>query len=232
MKRIHNAKLSPRRLAAILKKQFRLLYAACPGLIVEWDHTIGSGVLDRWPIAGGNGSAENRFEALVRRAVSLLPDAGDADPLVVWFEALRRESLNFYYGSETNEGNEGARHLKGTIRRVCEASANYCAVLENRAFAAERRAQQQAAGQTPDAANPPEPEFKATRQGVAQTGSAKAGAQALAKINRKRGRRPNPTGRSREQAVDHRRRQGSGREAIHQRIAARDPDQRPLHRDG
>ena len=192
MKRIHNAKFSPRRLAAFLKKQFRLLYAACPELIAEWDHIIGSGVLDRWTIAGGDGSAKDRFEALARRAASLLPHAGDADPLVVWFEALRRESLNFYYGSETNEGNEGARHLKGTIRRVCEASANYCAVLESRALAAEGRAQQQAAGQAADAANPaPEPEFQAKTQGVGQTGSAGAAGQAAAKINRRRGRRPN-----------------------------------------
>src|ERR1019366_1526004 len=43
-----------------------------------------------------------------------------------------------------SEGNEGAHHLSGTIQRVCEASANYCAVLESRALAAERRAQQQA----------------------------------------------------------------------------------------
>ena len=39
-------------------------------------------------------------------------------------------------------------------------------------------------------------------------------------------------GRSREQAVDHRRRQGPGWKTIHQRIAARDPDQRPVHRNG
>jgi hypothetical protein len=34
--------------------------------------------------------------------------------------------------------------LSGTIERLCEASANYCALLESRALADERRAQQQA----------------------------------------------------------------------------------------
>jgi hypothetical protein len=82
--------------------------------------------------------------------------------------------------------------VSGTIQRVCEASANYCTVLESRALAAERRAQQQAAGQTADAANPaPEPEFQAKTQGVGQMDSGKAGAQAAAKITRRRGRRPN-----------------------------------------
>ncbi len=122
MKRGHNSKLGPRRLAAILRKQFRLLYAACPGLRAEWDHIIGSKVSGQWRVAGGNGSAEIRFEALARRAASLLPDAGDADALNVWLEVLRRESLNFHYGRESIEsdaaGKEGTRHLSGTIQRV------------------------------------------------------------------------------------------------------------------
>src|ERR1019366_6597537 len=49
-----------------------------------------------------------------------------------------------------SEGNERAGHLSGTIQRVCEASANYCALLESRALAAERRAQQQAPGNAAD----------------------------------------------------------------------------------
>src|ERR1700735_5892 len=136
MKRIPNAKLSPRRLAASLKKHFRVLYAACPRLGAVWDHIIGSGVSGRWEIAGEDHRI--RFEALARRAASLLADAGNEDALIVWLEGLKRESPNFRYGRETFEidsaGNR-AGHLQGTIERVCEASANYCAVLESRALA-------------------------------------------------------------------------------------------------
>jgi hypothetical protein len=166
MKRSHNAKRS---LAAILKKRFSLLHAACPGLRAEWDHIIGSGVSGQWRTEGGDGSAEIQFEDLATRAAFLLPDAGDVAPRVVWLEALRRESLNFSYGRETiesdSEGNERARHLSGTIQRLGEASANYCAVLESRALAAERRAQQQADEQQAD-------EQGADEQGADEQGAA------------------------------------------------------------
>ena len=42
----------------------------------------------------------------------------------------------------------------------------------------------------------------------------------------------NPEGRPREQAVDHGRRQGQGWKTIHQGLAARDADQRSVHRNG
>jgi hypothetical protein len=159
MKRGHIA-LSPRRLAAILKKRFRLLYAACPGLRAEWDYIIGSGELGRWRIDGGYGSVESQFEKLVTQAVSLRPNAGGLAPLVIWLEVLRRESPNFRHGGETiesdSEGNVRARHFSGTIERLCEASANYCAVLESYALADERRAQQRADEQRAVPAEMPE----------------------------------------------------------------------------
>lgn len=185
MQRSHNAKRS---LAAILKKRFRLLHAACPGLRAEWDHIIGSGVSGQWRTEGGDRSAEIQFEDLATRAAFFLPDAGDMAPLVVWLEALRRESLNFSYGRETidsdSEGNERARHLSGTIQRLGEASANYCAVLESRALAAERRAQQQAGEQ--GAAPEEMPESTGRAADEASPANAKATATTVTE-RRKRG---------------------------------------------
>lgn len=166
MKRSHTARLSPRRHAAIRRKEFRLLLAAYPELRYEWDHILGSGVSGDWTIAGGDGSAEVRFKDIAERAASLLPGAGDIDPLVAWLEVLRLEGTNFRYGRETAEGDsdgiERVRHLHGTLLRVCEASANYCSVLESRALA-EHRAQQGA-------------EFREKQQNAPQSDATKASA--------------------------------------------------------
>ena len=52
------------------------------GLRAERDYIVGSGVSGRWTIAGGDGNTKIRFDALARRAASLLPDADDEDALV------------------------------------------------------------------------------------------------------------------------------------------------------
>jgi hypothetical protein len=140
-----------------LGKEFRLLHLACPALRADWDHIIGSGISGEWRRAGAEPGATIQFEALARRAASVAPDAGVPDLLNAWLDALRGEGINFEFGREGIEqnadGSEGARHLTGTIWRVCEASAMYCGVLESRAL---------------------EAEFRATRQGARQPGEAKA----------------------------------------------------------
>jgi len=60
------------------------------------------------------------------------------NPLDAWLDALRREGRNFqeyrYVIEKHADGTEGAHHRLGTIERLCEASADYCVVLESRAF--------------------------------------------------------------------------------------------------
>lgn len=120
-------------------EQFQSLAANYPGLRADWDYIVGSGKSGEWRLAGGQEIAI-QFETLAKRASALL-GLSSASLLQGWLEELMRKSFNFSYGSErvesNDDGSEGARHLSGTISRLCEASAKYCSELEGRAVEAE-----------------------------------------------------------------------------------------------
>jgi hypothetical protein len=80
-----------------------------------------------------------QFEVLAVRAGAAL-DPESSDFRVTWLDALRRESPNSkasITGIEQRPGGVQARCISGAITNVCEASADYCNVLERLAFQAE-----------------------------------------------------------------------------------------------
>lgn len=110
-------------------------------LRADWDYIVSSGDLTGWRLAGADHTLRVQFEALARRAGSASADRSGMDLLIVWFDALRRESPNFEYGAYLTEmhddGTDGPHHQLGTIPHICVASADYCNVLESRAVDAE-----------------------------------------------------------------------------------------------
>jgi hypothetical protein len=125
-----------------LAEKFRALLETCWMLRADWNYIVGSGGAGTWRLAGAGRAAKIQFETLARRAASALPGTGHSDLRIVWLEALMRGSSYFQSeiaGIETNDdGSEGAQHMKGTIERVCEASANYCSEMEGKALEAEK----------------------------------------------------------------------------------------------
>jgi ribosome-binding protein aMBF1 (putative translation factor) len=109
--------------------------------------------LAEWKLRGTPGRALT-FETLARRGASVLPHAIGSELLHVWLEAVKSVSGTFRLelcGIEQEaDGSDGARHYTGTIVRVCEASADYCREMENKAREAELRAGQQNAAQAED----------------------------------------------------------------------------------
>jgi DNA-binding transcriptional regulator YiaG len=74
-------------------------------------------------------------------------DAGGSD-FITWLEVLRIRSGHFKFengGIEGNaDGSDGAEHLRGTLLRICSASAEYGHQLESKALDAEFRERQNA----------------------------------------------------------------------------------------
>lgn len=113
-------------------------------LRADWDYVIGSGV-SNWRLAGGASySVQSQFEALARRAGSAIARPQSSDLLGEWLDLLRAKARNYQNereGFEKNaDGSIAAHHLMGYIHRVCEASADYCSVLEGEAIEAEFQA--------------------------------------------------------------------------------------------
>jgi ribosome-binding protein aMBF1 (putative translation factor) len=127
----------------------------------EWDYIVGSGGRGEWKLAGAGRIARIQFETLAKRAASALSEEGDADLLTAWLEICRLASGRKFerYGIEVNaDGSDGAHHQTGIIRRICEASANYCSELDGKALEAEFRKQQDAP-QADDAKAPERAQF-------------------------------------------------------------------------
>ena len=132
-----------------LEVLFRTLPDPDGQLRADRDYIVGSGDTGEWRLCGTTDqSLRVRFDALARKAgVVLFKVAGTLlpkspvvipNPLDAWLDALRREGRNFqeyrYVIEKHADGTEGAHHRLGTIERLCEASADYCVVLESRAF--------------------------------------------------------------------------------------------------
>ena len=133
-----------------LAEKFLALQGTHGVLHADRDYKIGSGEPAIWTVKGaGSPTARTQFETLAKRGASALPYAGSSDLFFVWLEALMRNSTNFTSddGDSFEPNDDGSRlyHLRGTISRVCETSANYCSVLEGQALEAEFREKRQKA---------------------------------------------------------------------------------------
>jgi hypothetical protein len=116
-----------------LEKKFRSVQD-CARVHFNWTD-VGLPDLELWDCAlRGTAllTARLRFEGLARRAGTRI-DPQCLDSLSVWLSLLKRKGRQ----DLVRPGNEPGR---GQIQCVCEVSADYCLVLENRAIEAERRA--------------------------------------------------------------------------------------------
>jgi hypothetical protein len=104
-----------------LAGQFQRLHETYGALRYHW---LNDGAV--WKFAGSaSGSIRRSFEALAIRGASKIASADATDLLIAWLEALRIEG----YGLQSGE--------TGSIYDVCEASANFCRMLESDALQAE-----------------------------------------------------------------------------------------------
>jgi hypothetical protein len=121
-----------------MEARFRAIPDPTGDLRADWNYVIGSGGPGTWRLAAGlSPSVRVRFEALARLAGVAIDNPAISDPLIAWLHALRLASPDYrpdLYYVEMQDGTEGAHHLTGTVRRVCEASADQCCVLESRAM--------------------------------------------------------------------------------------------------
>jgi hypothetical protein len=123
-----------------LAVQFRALPDPYGMLRASGHYIIGSGVAWGWELTGGaSASLRTQFAALARRGAFQIENADANDLLTAWLEALRLERCNFEFGEHLIEGStdSGTHHMLGSINRVCEASANFCQILESRALQTE-----------------------------------------------------------------------------------------------
>jgi lambda repressor-like predicted transcriptional regulator len=103
-----------------------------PLLRADGQGITGSGKPWRWLIVNAvSPSTKIKFGTTARLAGWLLdPDAHD--PITTWLEALRKARLNFLsrlQAAEEDGRDEGLLRF-GTISALCEASANFCLMLE------------------------------------------------------------------------------------------------------
>ena len=115
----------------------------------SWQYTVGSGIVGNWMLGGGGSTLRIQVEALARRAAIGLPHKRSPDLLVAWLEAIREdgrgfELSNFFPTELHDDGSKGVTYMLGSINRVCEASANFCRILESRALQAEFEEKQRA----------------------------------------------------------------------------------------
>jgi hypothetical protein len=124
-----------------------LLHNSHGDLRATWQYTVGSGIVGNWRFGGGTRTLQIQVEALARRAAIGLPNKRSPDLLIAWLEAIREDGHGFYmsdsFPTEINDdGSRGATYCLGSITGVCEASANFCRVLESLALQAEFEAEQ------------------------------------------------------------------------------------------
>ena len=113
-----------------LERRFRLI----PDRFLRAD---GSGVVNSkepwcwYTVNALSPSTRERFRALAKIAGQLL-DPFSEDPVTVWLEALRRARINFVSAlrNVSIEGDPEGLSRFGTIVNVCEASADFCLILE------------------------------------------------------------------------------------------------------
>jgi hypothetical protein len=124
-----------------LAAQFLALPRPQGDIHARWQYTVGSGVVGNWTL-GGDRSLRIQFEAIARRAAIGLLDKRSSDLLIAWLEAIRADGRGFEMSNSlpteiNDDGSRGATYCLGSIRGVCEASANFCRVLESLALQAE-----------------------------------------------------------------------------------------------
>lgn len=127
-----------------LAAQFRILPGA-DMLHLDWDHIVNGEKPFQYQMAGGNPERHSRFEALARRAAFEMPNPEFQDLLLSWFEALRKNSLQFgaeYYFVKNADGSE-VHHVTGSIHRLGSESARLCDQLESDARQREFEEKQQ-----------------------------------------------------------------------------------------
>src|SRR5438445_3584904 len=134
-----------------LAVQFQALHDSHGALLYDWRDIAGSsGVV--WKFTGSaSGSIRRHFETLAIRGASERAKVGNPDLLIVWLEALRHEG----YGLQSGE--------TGSIYNVCEASANFCRILESRALQTEFE-EKRCDNPKPAPASPPEETIAAQLQ--------------------------------------------------------------------
>ena len=121
-----------------LAVQFRALPDPYGMLRADGHYIIGSGVAWKWELTGGaSASLRIQFAALARRGAFQIANADATDLLTVWLEALRLAGCGFEFGERFTETDSGTHHALGGITRLCEASANFCQILESRALQTE-----------------------------------------------------------------------------------------------
>jgi hypothetical protein len=111
-----------------------------------WDCTVKSGRPWQWQLVGGTPGLHSQFEALARRGASEMPKPEYSDLLLSWLEAVRKTSFDIsganYYTEQNADGTDGAHHVTGIVKRICEASSAFCNTLESEALQAEFEAKQ------------------------------------------------------------------------------------------
>jgi len=118
-----------------LATQFRELPAACQMLRADRHYIVNTGGVGRWKLIGTISDIV-RFEALARRAGAELPSPVTHDLLTAWLEAVMAQGDSGFQfnpiATEMNaDGTDGVQHMTGTMFKLPEASANFCAMQES-----------------------------------------------------------------------------------------------------
>ena len=111
-----------------MEARFRVLQRD-DGPFAQWSATSYNEAGDQWYIGGADQNAREKFRwAAERVAVELGQPAGRA-AVFFWLNLMKRDSPDY----RSYPGGVGAD--RGKIKRVCEASADYCLKLEAKAVA-------------------------------------------------------------------------------------------------
>jgi hypothetical protein len=119
-----------------LEKRFREIPDRGGSIRADGTHIIGGEKAWSWFIKDCDAETRRLFQATAELAGEFLaPGSGDA--LTVWLDALRQNRVNFSLtseGTEVAEDGTECRTIFGTILRLREASAAFCAQQEARSF--------------------------------------------------------------------------------------------------
>ena len=118
-----------------IEARFRELQTSGDRLCANWTSTARNEAGEHWYLSG---SKDKRLHKLFRWTAELaalkLGHSDGPSAFFFWLDLLRRDSPNFEMagsGATRQAGGPEEHHEFGTIRRVCEASADYCLKLEN-----------------------------------------------------------------------------------------------------
>lgn len=119
-----------------IEARFRALQSRShDSLYAVWLSTGWSETGDQWRLRGADRTVRVNFEWSAERAAVELGHHGGRSAVVFWLDLLKHESPNYKVTGSGSSDNGVTRNEHGKIKRVCEASADYCLRLETQGIA-------------------------------------------------------------------------------------------------